>query len=155
MRVFALFIMLVLLEISLFVTVGGRIGLWPTLAVVLGSGMGGVALLRARGSLMALDLRSAMDRMTSPLSPMAHHLLIVLAAVLLILPGFATDAMGLLLLLPPVRRGLIAALARRVRVHEGAATHDRSRPDVVIDGEFIELDAPRVPRNGPSGWTRH
>ena len=78
---------------------------------------------------------------------------------LLILPGFLGDTIGLLLLIPPVRRLITDAIARRVQVTERFGV--RQGPDVVIDGEFIELDpndgseSPRGNDSRPSGWTRH
>ena len=85
--------------------------------------------------------------------------LLILAGGLLILPGFLGDTIGLLLLIPPVRRLITDAIARRVQVTERFGV--RQGPDVVIDGEFIELDpndgseSPRGNDSRPSGWTRH
>ena len=85
--------------------------------------------------------------------------------MLLILPGFLTDALGLLLLLPPVRALVILWAARRVgdgiRAHTARNTTPRDRgpghPDMIIDAEYIELDEDtrRPPSGPPSGWTRH
>lgn len=104
-----------LVEIGLFVTLGAKLGLWLTLAWVILTGVLGVLLLRG----MALGGREGLQRgvregLHDPLSPLAHRALIGVAAVLLILPGFFTDALGLLLLLPPVRTGLIRLMARRM-----------------------------------------
>jgi UPF0716 protein FxsA len=132
-----------LIEIALFVTVGGWLGLWLTLVIVLGTGVGGIALMRMRA--MA-DLKGQMRAMGNPLALAADQAVFMLAGVLLVLPGFFTDVMGLLLLIPPVRSALVALMARRVQVRRGAD---------VIDGEYAEVEPPRVPRPGPSAWTRH
>lgn len=158
MRLFGPFVVLMLVEIALFITLGGWMGLWLSLAVIFGTAFLGAVLLRGQSQRMALDLRAAMARMSSPLSPMAHHALILFAGILLILPGFLGDTIGLLLLIPPLRRELIALLARYVPQppRDGFGTHPGARPDVVIDAEFIELDDTAAPpRSGPSGWTRH
>ena len=81
----------------------------------------------------------------------------IVMAALLVLPGFLTDALGLLLLLPPVRLGITAALSRRIRPMQ-AGTADpfearARRGDIVIDGEYIEVEPD--PNRPPSGWTRH
>lgn len=110
-----------LVEIALFVTLGGWLGLWLTLAWVLLTGVMGVLILRSLA--MSGAIRGRQDfvegfrgRMAEdPLSPIAHQALIGVAAVLLILPGFFTDALGLLLLLRPVRGLIIRVLASRVR----------------------------------------
>jgi UPF0716 protein FxsA len=70
--------------------------------------------------------------------------------VLLVLPGFFTDALGLLLLLPPVRHALVALAARRVVMPSGGPRY----PDDVIDGEYSEVDTDRDRLRKPSGWTQ-
>lgn len=110
-----------LVEIALFVTLGGWLGLGLTLAWVLLTGVFGVLLLRSLAASGAIRGRQDFvegfrGRMAEdPLSPIAHQALVGVAAVLLILPGFFTDALGLLLLLRPVRGLMIRLLASRVR----------------------------------------
>ncbi len=105
-----------LVEIGLFVTLGAKLGLWLTLAWVILTGVIGVFLLKG----MALAGQSALrqglqEGLHDPLSPLAHRALVGVAAVLLILPGFFTDALGLILLPPPVRGLIIKGMASRVR----------------------------------------
>jgi UPF0716 protein FxsA len=105
-----------LVEIGLFVTLGAELGLGLTLAWVILTGVAGVFLLKR----MALGGRESLRRgfqegLHDPLSPLAHRAMVGIAAVLLILPGFFTDALGLLLLLPPVRSVLIRGMASRMR----------------------------------------
>ncbi|NHB76001.1 FxsA family protein [Rhodobacter calidifons] len=110
-----------LVEIALFVTLGARLGLWLTLAWVLLTAMGGMLILRRlAASGMAVRREEFVEgfrgRMAEdPLSPVVDQALIAVAAMLLILPGFFTDALGLLLLVPPLRRLGIGLMARRVR----------------------------------------
>ena len=163
MRLSALFLLWPIIEIALFVTLGGTIGLLWTLVVILGTGVLGVWVMRAQGLRTADRLRREMDALRNPLLPAADGALMLLAGVLLVLPGFLTDALGLVLLLPPVRLALMAALARRVRVQQRRPTPEGAfgdgfetrarRGDIVIDGEFIEVEPD--PRRPPSGWTRH
>jgi UPF0716 protein FxsA len=104
-----------LLEIGLFVTLGAALGLWLTLALVILTAVIGVTILRGL-SMGGRGLRQGLQEgMHDPLSPIMHRTLIGIAAVLLILPGFFTDALGLLLLLPPVRSGIIRLMAQRLR----------------------------------------
>jgi UPF0716 protein FxsA len=110
-----------LVEIALFVTVGAKLGLWLTLAWVLLSAMGGVLVLKGlarSGSAMAQSdfVEGFRGRMAEdPLSPIVHQGLIAVAAILLILPGFFTDTLGILLLIPPVRTLFIRLTARRLQ----------------------------------------
>jgi UPF0716 protein FxsA len=124
-----------LVEIALFVTLGAALGLWLTLAWVLLTGVAGVILLKSLSVSGALQGRRDFvegfrGRMAEdPLSPIAHQALTGVAGVLLILPGFFTDGLGLLLLLPPVRTLLIGLLARRMRgvtvIRQGFGPDDR------------------------------
>jgi UPF0716 protein FxsA len=140
-----------LIEIALFVTLGGWLGLWLTLGIVLGTAFAGVMLMRWRGLRAIADLRGQMKAMGNPLALAADQAVFMLAGVLLILPGFLTDIMGALLLISPVRTALVAVMARRVMV---ARTGVRPASDV-IDGDYSEITPPEAPRPAPSGWTQH
>lgn len=158
MPVFALFLLWPLLEIALFVTLGGALGLWLTLLIVLGTGVLGMALLRRQGYRSADRLRAEMGRMRDPLGAAGDGVLRALAAILLILPGFLTDFLGALLLIPPLRALLIAALARRFTIHSMRSDQPVRRSDgIVIDGEFVEVETSGLPPKPthPSGWTKH
>lgn len=157
MPVFLAFLLWPLVEIALFVTLGGALGLWLTLAVVIGTGILGIWLLRRLGFRSAERLRAEMDRMRDPLGAAGDSALLALAALLLILPGFLTDFLGALLLIAPFRRLLVAQLAARVGFVSMRSDQPARRSDgIVIDGEFVEVDPPepRTP-TPPSGWTRH
>lgn len=161
MPALALLLLWPLIEIALFVVVGGAIGLWLTLAVVIGTGIGGVVLLQRLGLRNAERLRNEMGRMRDPLGAAGDGVLKALAALLLILPGFLTDFLGLILLFPPVRAVLVSALAQRMGVASMRSDQPARRSDgIVIDGEFVEVEDPEPtaapPRSArPSGWTRH
>lgn len=148
MPVFALFLIWPLVEIALFVTLGAAIGLWGTLLVVLGTGVLGLSILRGQ---QVGRLRSSLR---NPLAAAGSDVLRMLAGVLLVLPGFLTDALGLLLLIPPVRVLIIAAIVRRFGVDSMQSESPVRRADgIIIDGEFTEVEPGRT--QPPSGWTRH
>src|SRR5574343_371104 len=107
MPVVALFFLWPLVEIALFVTLGAALGLWLTLLVVLGTALLGVAILRGLGLRSAVQVRSSMGDLRDPLKAAGSDALRAVAAVLLILPGFLTDIIGLLLLVPLVRAALV------------------------------------------------
>lgn len=152
MRVLALILAVPLIEIALFVTVGGWLGLWLTLAVVLGTGVLGVALMRRLGGGVALR-----GPFVGALTPMAHQGLLMLAAVLLVLPGFFTDTLGLLLLVPPVRQGVIALMAAQARRRgftvQSAGFTPQTRDDV-IEGDYFAMDEATNTPKPPSKWTQ-
>lgn len=167
-----IFVALPLIEITLFITVGGAIGLWPTLAIVVGTALLGSWLLRRQGARALADVQRAFHEFGDPTVPLAHGALVLVAGVLLISPGFFTDTLGLLLLLPPMRDLLLRATGRRMMtrvsvgftVAPGEAAPHRYGRGVVIDGDYVEAPdpGPRRPEAGPgrggprhpSGWTR-
>lgn len=153
MWIFMLILAVPLVEIGLFVTLGGAIGLWPTLAWVLISAALGLFILKRVALSGAVSLSRDMHEMRDPLSPLAHRVMLVMAAGLLLLPGFFTDALGLLLLLKPVRLGVIALISRRIKVATGATPTSVD----VIEGDWSEVKDDGLPprRDQGSGWTRH
>lgn len=165
MWLFLLFLLVPLIEIALFIQVGGWIGLWPTLAIVVATAIAGTVLVRSQGA-QALDrLRRSFNDLEDPTDPLAHGAMILFSGALLLTPGFFTDAVGFALLLPPVRVALLNQLKNRVRIQTFGTRprhgpyHPRDggqggRGDNIIDADYeVEGDTPR--HNGPSGWTRH
>lgn len=132
------FLALVVAEIALLIQLGGAIGLWLTLAwIILTAGLG-VILLKGVAMLGSATLGQKMEEFQDPKNPIAHRILVVLAGILLILPGPLTDTVGILLLFPPIRSLFIRLIARRVRVMTGA-----SASVVVVDGEWRDVSAPQ------------
>lgn len=163
MALFLAFLLVPLIEIGLFIQVGGWIGLWPTLAIVVLTAILGTALVRSQGRQAMEELRRSFDELRDPAEPLADGAMILFAGALLLTPGFFTDAVGLSLLLPPVRKAIYRYLQSRIQVAEFRMGPDpfreaRPRPrqtgpnqdGEVIDGEFTDV-TPR-PRQGPSGW---
>ena len=153
MWVFLAILAVPLIEIGLFVVIGGMIGVWATLVWVLIAAALGLLVLRRVGMSGAVTLRSDMQELRDAQSPVAHRVILVLAGTLLLLPGFFTDAMGLLMLLRPVRTGLIRLIVRRM----GIDPVPSPVPADVIDGEWREVGGEDATRRSdtPSGWTRH
>lgn len=149
------FVLLPLIEIALFVIVGGWLSLWPTLALVVLAAVAGMAVLRRQGAVTAGRMRAAMAQGADPGGALAEGSLIMLAGVLLVLPGFLSDAVALMLLTPPLRRALIGWVgARVVTVNLGGfAARGAGMRGETIEGEWEEVD-PSDTRHRPSGWTR-
>ncbi|MFT7058990.1 MAG: UPF0716 protein FxsA [Pseudorhodobacter sp.] len=162
------FVAVPLIEIGLFIQVGGWLTLWPTLAIVLITGVLGTFLVRQQGLKVLAELRGSLRDMRDPVSPLAHGAMILFAGALLLTPGFFTDAVGFLLMVPALRRVLITALASRINV-QGFATGagPRQTQDGIIDADYEDVTeaAPETrPNDGPaatdankkpSGWTEH
>lgn len=148
MWLFLLLVAVPIIEIALFIQVGGLIGLWPTIAIVVLTAIAGTVLLRAQGFATLAQLRSRLDRGGDPTGPLANGALILVAGIVLLTPGFFTDAIGFLLLVPPVRAAVIRYLSRRITVvamrtaGSGAAGHRAERParGATVDGSYEEVD---------------
>ena len=158
------FIAVPMIEIALFIQVGGLIGLGWTLLVVLATAVLGTWLVRAQGAMALNNLRSSFNDLRDPTEPLADAAMILIAGVLLLTPGFFTDAIGFALLTPPLRHAAFLWLRRNVKVASfsmGSAEmrqgQPRGRParDDVIDGTYHEVETPKRPTHTPSGWTRH
>lgn len=155
MWLFILFLGVPLIEIALFIQVGGWLGLWPTLAIVVLTAISGTALVRSQGAQAMAQLRGSFNDLRDPTEPLAHGAMILFSGALLLTPGFFTDAVGFALLVPGVRRLVLRELRKRIEVQsvvQGDAQW-RTAPDDVIDGDYSVEDDPGP--SGPSGWTRH
>ncbi|MEQ1900114.1 MAG: FxsA family protein [Devosia sp.] len=106
------FLLVPLIEIAVFVLVGQAVGLWPTLLGVVITALAGAALIRWQGFQVIADLRRAAARGELPGRQIADAMLIGLAGLLLLLPGYFSDLIGILLLIPPVRQLIYRQLKR-------------------------------------------
>lgn len=118
MLLFLIFIAVPIIEITLFIEVGGEIGLGATLAIILTTALIGSVAIRTQGRAMAMALSRASLAEAPDL--MSQGLLLFVAGVFLITPGFLTDALGLSLLVPPIRRRVRDQLVKMITVR-GAA----------------------------------
>jgi len=131
-----------LIEIGLFIEIGGFIGLWPTLALVVLTAAIGSWQLRAQGLATLARARQQLDRGQLPARELFDGFCLVIAGALLLTPGFMTDAIGLALFVPGFRDMLRRHLASRMET--AAEAH------VWVDGEEIRPGQGR-PRRGPGG----
>jgi len=151
---FALLIGVPLIEIFLFVEVGGMIGTWPTIALVVVTAIVGSIMLRAQGARVLQRAQEKLNRGEPPVTDMLDGIGLLLAGALLLTPGFMTDAVGFAMLLPQVRQWLAgriwAHMKARGQIHMqggqmGGGFSDAGGPaggrqDTVIDGEFSAVD---------------
>lgn len=148
-KVIALPLLLVLslplLEIAAFVVVGGAIGVLPTIGLVLLSAMAGLLLLQRGGAGALAKARMELQAGRDPGPHLTRAAMTMVSALLLIVPGFVTDAAGLLLLIPTVRgwvwrfvKGRIAGSRRFAFFGTGFQTSGRAEG---FPGDTIDLGA--------------
>ena len=139
MRFFLLlFIVLPLAELWLLIQVGTLVGALPTVSLVVLTALVGLVLLRHQGLATLTRGRQRLEAGELPAEEMLEAMVLALSGVLLIAPGFVTDTLGLLGLLPPLRRWLVAALVPRMVVsgtvrRSGEAHH-------TLEGEYWRED---------------
>lgn len=159
MYLFLAFLLVPIIEIALFIQVGGLIGLWPTLAIVVLTAILGTVLVRTQGRMALANLQRSFAELDDPTEPLAHGAMILLSGVLLLTPGFFTDAVGFALLVPGVRMAVFRYLKSKATITHfqmGTGAQFRTGPDRfdqddVIDGEFTEV-RPRQNPSKPSKW---
>jgi UPF0716 protein FxsA len=111
-----LFLLVPLLEIYLLIVVGGIIGALPTVILVVLTAVIGAALARQQGLATLQRLQATMGRGEAPAIEMLEGALLLAGALLLLTPGFFTDALGFACLLPPTRHLLSLWLLKRFMV---------------------------------------
>jgi UPF0716 protein FxsA len=132
-------------EIATFIEVGGRIGALPTILLTIFTAVLGVYLVRLQGFFALADFQRAMAEGRAPFVEMLAGALLLLAGICLLIPGFVTDAIGFLLLIPPLRRVLARLLANALFRPLPA-----TRPGAgVIEVEVVEVRDAERPDDGP------
>ena len=147
------FIAVPIVEIAVFIEVGGRFGAFNTILMVVVTAMIGTWLLRSQGLQTLQRVQESLNRNVFPVSEVFDGLCLLVAGALLLTPGFVTDAIGFLLFMPPFRRllrhwiwlYLTRSGDARVWVNGEDATgygapSDRRNPPGTINGDFHEID---------------
>lgn len=143
-----LFIVLPLTELYFLIKVGGWLGALPTVLLVVFTAVLGAGLVRWQGLATLERVRAAMGRGEVPAVPMLEAATILISGVLLLLPGFVTDTLGLLGLVPPLRRAIVRWLIEHFFIGPGgpgggsAAGREPGSPRT-LEGEFTVLDENR------------
>lgn len=145
--IIALVIAVPVAEIAVFVKVAQAVGGLATVALAVGAGLVGLALVRAQGGRTLLRAQALVQRGEMPVAEMFDGLCLALAGGLLILPGFLSDLVAIVLVLPPVRAALKVWLARHFTVvaPQGAASGGASAHGggTVIDGDYTVVEPER------------
>lgn len=138
-RLFLLFTVVSIAELYLLVWLGGLIGFWPTLAIVMSTALVGATLSKREGLRVLRDWQKALGEMRVPKEGLTGALLVLVAGIFLITPGILTDITGLLLLVPPVRRWV----GRRIEA--------RFFPQIPAGGSIGDVIAAQAARQAQTG----
>ncbi len=143
-------------EIAVFIAVGGQIGVLATLGLTLLASAAGVSILRRQSVATVMRVRAELAAGRTPAGPVVDGALIGAGALLLVVPGFITDLVGLTLLIPAARRGIRSRLSRRFRIWR-TMPGGNAGPGVVelAPGEYASRSRPDTPwRSQPVGHRR-
>lgn len=105
-----------LMEIAAFVLIGGQIGVWATLAMVVVTAIIGSFLLRWQGVSLLRRIQGEMAAQRLPAKDLVRGAMLVIAGILLLTPGFVTDTIGFLLFVPPIQDTVWNFLKSKVNV---------------------------------------
>ena len=159
-----LFIIMPIVEIAVLIQVGSVIGLLPTVAIVIVTAVLGTTMLRQQGLATLARARQRMDQGEMPAQQLVEGLLLVVGGVLLLTPGFVTDAVGFLCLIPFTRALIATRMSREalLRVHvssggpqargaTGPGAHSpRTGPRTVGEGTSEAASAQSPPGTPPA-----
>ncbi|KJY74125.1 exclusion suppressor FxsA [Vibrio coralliilyticus] len=111
-----MFIFVPIIEIGLFISVGGYLGLWPTIALVLITAFVGASLVRSQGLQTLMSVQNRLQQGELPAQQILEGVMLAVSGVLLLTPGFMTDALGMLVLLPAPRAAMAKYLMGKMTV---------------------------------------
>jgi UPF0716 protein FxsA len=114
-KLLLLFILVPLAELYLFMTIGSELGFANTVAIIIITAILGAALTKSQGRRAMLKFQEATSQGRVPAHEALEGLIILLAGAVLITPGFLTDSVGFLLLIPPVRTVVARFLGHRLK----------------------------------------
>ena len=153
MRLFLLLVAVPIIEIALFIEVGGWLGTWPTIGIVILTALIGSMLLRRQGLKALGDVQGRLRSGDDPGELLADGAMILVAGVLLLTPGFFTDAVGFLLLVPGIRKWIYNwARSNMVMSVHMTQTRTQHRPDwrsggsQTVDGDYEDVTSPEEAR---------
>tara|TARA_B100001029_G_scaffold148343_1_gene129503 strand:+ start:262 stop:696 length:435 start_codon:yes stop_codon:yes gene_type:complete len=133
----AIFILVPIIEISLFIEIGSIIGSFYTITLIFLTATVGVIFVRRQGISTFQKLASQLQNLEAPVQTIFEGLVILISGILLITPGFFTDALGFLGLIPFSRIIFIKLVASYVLSRYG---NQKNQSDSTIEGDYIEIN---------------
>ncbi len=141
------------LEIYVFIELGGEIGALNTVILTVLTAAAGMALLRIQGLSVLTQAQATLQKGESPVKEILNGILLALAGLFLLIPGFVTDAIGFLFFLPPFRSLIAAWLGSRINLSgqsgSGFSYHRQGNRSTIIDGDFHVVDEEEEEKKQP------
>ncbi|WP_421852755.1 FxsA family protein [Marinomonas sp.] len=139
-----LFILIPVIELSVLIKVGSQIGALATVGLVFLTAILGVTLIRKQGLETSLKAQEKMRRGELPASEVAEGVMLIFAGLCLLMPGFVTDIIGGLLLVPPLRKlfaagllvNFVASMVKKGSKWAPNGSYGAQSQGETIDGEY-------------------
>jgi len=139
---FLLFIIIPIIEIFLLMQIGALIGAWPTITIVIITAWLGAKNVKQQGVATLNSVQTKIAQGEAPSEEIVSGLMLLIAGVLLVTPGFATDIFGLLLLVPAFRKGLVKVFQKNMPVQTfsngGFQNQPHYRNEQSVNDDFFE-----------------
>lgn len=135
---FILFLVIPLLEIYLLIEIGSQVGPIATISLVLFTAALGVFLLRLQGLATLNKVRTSLDNRELPAVTLLEGLFLLIAGALLLTPGFFTDFVGFVILIPPLRAHFATVVLQALVISQ--QKHQKNEQQHILEGEFWEED---------------
>ena len=137
--------MVPLVEITLFVQIGGEIGIIGTLLIIVATAAAGAFLIRRQGLAILQEIALCANEGRDVGKHLLHGFLILVAGLLMLTPGFLTDSVGISLAFPAVRQALIAWAGRFIAARAAATASNtrwrgQSASNVIVEGSYVSID---------------
>jgi len=149
---FLLFIIIPIIEIFLLMQIGALIGAWPTIAIVIITAWLGAKNVKQQGISTLNSVQTKIAQGQAPSEEIIAGLMLLIAGVLLVTPGFATDIFGLLILVPAFRKGIVKAFQKNMPVqafsHGGFQQQSSYQHEHPVNDDFFQAD--KTSPNKPS-----
>ncbi|MEP0521761.1 MAG: FxsA family protein [Hyphomicrobiales bacterium] len=143
-----------LMEIAAFVLVGGQIGLWATLGLVVVTAIIGSFLLRWQGLSLVSRIQNELAAQRLPAKDMVRGVMLLLAGVMLLTPGFVTDTIGFLLFVPGLQDVFWKFLKSRIQVAGASTAAGFSQPGSPFESTKTPDNDDSVVELDPDDFTR-
>jgi len=136
-----LFITIPLVEIAILIKIGKIIGASYTIALVIGTAFLGVSLLRIQGISTLAKVQSNVNKGQLPATELIEGLILLISGVLLLTPGFFTDTLGFLMLVPMLRQRLAETFFVNFMKNHINIRQTQTRSRNIIEGEHWDSDS--------------
>tara|TARA_Y100000589_G_scaffold158536_1_gene150910 strand:- start:2482 stop:2943 length:462 start_codon:yes stop_codon:yes gene_type:complete len=150
MWLFILFFTVPVIEIVLFIKIGNAIGLMPTLFVILITALAGTFFVKQQASQLFNLFKRQAGNLEDPSEPIGHGVLVLFAGALLLTPGFFTDVVGFLLLVPNFRYWIFKQIEKRIFHIRSFNKETHKKSETIYDADYTDV----TPKNS-SLWNKN